>query len=241
MSSINELSALFPGAPYPDTVCEGGLDRVFRLASWEWVGQDGHGLEWDEGRARKLLVGLLRREGGVMFVGGELSPPSFFMPGFSRWADSHSHDIVDSISTMHLTALQDILLGVQHALSTSYATSLPLIVRVNVASHPERDSLYTRIDLMLNPAHPAVDDLLDEAGVGRDRLGNPIAIGMRNDFLWVNREAINEAAREAGGDEVRSIIWPSFFCAAPLGDTDWVSLLSAAVQVPLGSQVPVRL
>ena len=79
MSSEQGLAELFPGVPYSEGTTEGGLERLYRVASWEWLGEDGTGVPWDLDSTRRLLVGLLKREGGAMFVGGQLSL-AFFPP-----------------------------------------------------------------------------------------------------------------------------------------------------------------
>lgn len=46
------------------------MDRLFRIASWEWVGEDGAAVGWE---GRRFLVDALRRAGGLFFVGGQSS------------------------------------------------------------------------------------------------------------------------------------------------------------------------
>lgn len=64
----NDMSSLMPGMKYTHQTCEGGLARLYKIASWEWLGQDGSRLEFD---AKRFLVDLLRRQAGLFFIGGE--------------------------------------------------------------------------------------------------------------------------------------------------------------------------
>lgn len=70
--------AVYPDSWWAENSCPGGLDRLYRIASWEWAGADGSVVPFD---ARGFVVDVLRREGGILLVGGELGrlfpyPPS---------------------------------------------------------------------------------------------------------------------------------------------------------------------
>ena len=144
---------------------------------------------------------------------------------------------------MHFVGLQDVLLGLDHSLKLTYPNvDVPLLVRRDVASLPGYEWHNLRADIVLNPDHPATPSLLAEAGVGIDRLDKPVASGMRVDFLGVGRESIDEAANEAGGDEVSTRNPVSCRLRNVIGaDRRVFTFLLDTVQVQLGPGLAVQL
>ncbi|KAL7409848.1 hypothetical protein BDY24DRAFT_402044 [Mrakia frigida] len=167
IDSLSSLAALYPGVGFSNASCGGGLDRLFRIASWEWVGEDGAAVGWE---GRRFLVDALRRAGGLFFVG-------------------------DSITRMHFEASNFLLEGLSFQYKEIYTTTQPLFVYKVLETIIKNPS---HAVLTLNPLHPAVEDLLQEAGVGKERIDAPVLSMFRSDFLGSDRESIDTACAENG-------------------------------------------
>ncbi|KAL7413452.1 hypothetical protein BDY24DRAFT_55399 [Mrakia frigida] len=77
IKSQTDLFARFPGSEgkISNRSCAGkpggdGWERLFEVASWDWVDESGRKMGWD---ARAFVVQCLRREGGVLLVGDSLT------------------------------------------------------------------------------------------------------------------------------------------------------------------------
>ncbi|KAL7414489.1 hypothetical protein BDY24DRAFT_440454 [Mrakia frigida] len=119
-----------------------------------------------------MVVDLLQRRGGIFLVG-------------------------DSITSQHLEGLSHLLMGLAITESkrlnvTSDAWTRPLFNSRNIteANIPETDGLdlpWFR-GLFLRVQHPLTKMLLEEAGVGEERLLLPVATSVRDDFLMSREE-----------------------------------------------------
>lgn len=96
---------------------------------------------------------------------------------------------------MHFDGTMSLLQGVAFDFQTRYSTDEPLFfysVLDNVKGHT------SHAVVKLNPSHPVVDTLLEEAEVGRERLEGPLLRVVKSDYLASGRGAMNDACRENG-------------------------------------------
>ncbi|KAL7415047.1 hypothetical protein BDY24DRAFT_383536 [Mrakia frigida] len=169
ITNLSSLNDAYPGYFFHDGTCGGGLERLYKIASWEWVGKDRKRTEWD---GRRFVLDALRREGGVMLVG-------------------------DSITLMHYSGLSRLLDGLSFTYRTLYKTNEKLFVQ-SILAEVIGNPLHAVIKL--NKLHPAVKGLLEEAGVGEERLEVPVVAMLRNDFLGTTREVLDRACEENGAE-----------------------------------------
>jgi len=85
ITNLSSLEHAYPGYFFHDGTCGGGLERLYKIASWEWVGADGKGTPWD---GRRFAVDVLKRQGGILLVGGELALSLPSLPSFPSFAAS---------------------------------------------------------------------------------------------------------------------------------------------------------
>ena len=129
-----------------------------------------------------------------MLVGGELA---LSLPSLPPSLDSSTPPPLptDSITLMHYAGISRLLDGISFAYRTRYKTNEKLFhqkILEEVIGNP----LHSVITL--NPAHPAAAELLEEAGVGAERLEVPVVSMLRNDFLGTTKEVLNRACEENG-------------------------------------------
>lgn len=102
---------------------------------------------------------------------------------------------LDSITRMHFEASNFLLEGLSFQYKEIYTTTQPLFVYKVLETIIKNPS---HAVLTLNPLHPAVEDLLQEAGVGKERIDAPVLSMFRSDFLGSDRESIDTACAENG-------------------------------------------
>jgi len=86
-------------------------------------------------------------------------------------------------------------MGVSFEFQELYSTTQPLFIHTVLATLIKNPS---HAVLSLNPNHPAVEGLLQEAGVGKERVDAPVLSMFRADFLGSDREAVDVACAENG-------------------------------------------
>jgi len=96
---------------------------------------------------------------------------------------------------MHFIATEDLLTGVSFHAQALYNTSQPLFIYSVLATIVKNPS---HAVFKLNSKHPAIEELLQEAGVGRERLELPIISMFRADFMATDRKTVDVACEENG-------------------------------------------
>lgn len=103
--------------------------------------------------------------------------------------------MTDSISTMNVDGVKDILAAVSEEYQELYHTKVPLYL----SELADRlNSVPRRVSLSLNPKHPATENLLQEAGVGAWRLEYPLVTGVRADYLATDVEMMERILTKHG-------------------------------------------
>jgi len=96
---------------------------------------------------------------------------------------------------MHFEATRDLLTGISVQAQALYNTTQPLFLYSVLATLIKNPS---HAVLKLNPNHPAIEELLQEAGVGRERMDLPLISMFRADFMATDRETVDVACEENG-------------------------------------------